>query len=287
MSENKTEPVMDQIAAKLQELLGMAFNSGGGAGKKVKNLLNGVWLGHPLHPALTDVPVGSWMVSTIFDLISLGSEDSKLAPGADAALTLGILGAVGAAATGAADWSDTYGEERQTGLLHAMLNTGALTGNLLSLYLRKTGHRKTGVLLSTAAFGVANFSAYLGGEMVFEYGTMVNHNAWKHGPEDWTPVIEAVELSENTPHKAVAAGVDVLLVKQGEEVFALDNTCSHAGGPLNEGQLEGNSVICPWHGSRFGLKDGKVLDGPATYRAPSYAVRQRHGQIEVKINRVH
>ncbi|HEX2909908.1 MAG TPA: Rieske 2Fe-2S domain-containing protein [Chloroflexia bacterium] len=284
MSQNQTgQAWLEKVADILQQGLGSAFKAGGEPGKQLKNFLNGVWFGHPLHPAMTDIPVGCWMLGTTLDLIYLADEKSALASGADTALGLGILGAVGAAATGLTDWSDTYGKERRTGLIHALLNTGALTANCASWILRRRGQRKLAVLLSTSAFGVASFSAYLGGELVFELGTMVNHNAWTHGPEDWVPLMAVTDLPENALCKAEANGTNLVLVRQAGKVYALNETCSHAGGPLSEGQLEGETVICPWHGSRFCLRDGKVLDGPATFKAPVYEVRERDGQIEVRL----
>jgi nitrite reductase/ring-hydroxylating ferredoxin subunit/uncharacterized membrane protein len=272
---------LEKAADVLQQGLGSAFKAGGEPGKQLKNFLNGVWFGHPLHPAMTDVPVGCWMLATTFDLLSGADENSPLSTGADAALGLGILGAVGAAATGLTDWSDTYGKEQRTGLIHALLNTGALSANCASWILRRRGQRKLAVVLSTGAFGVAAFSAYLGGELVFELGTMVNHNAWTNGPEEWTPVMTSTELAENSLTKAEANGTNIVLLKQAGKIYAMSETCSHAGGPLAEGQLHADTVICPWHGSRFCLKDGKVLDGPATFKVPVYEVREHNGQIEV------
>jgi nitrite reductase/ring-hydroxylating ferredoxin subunit len=74
----------------------------------------------------------------------------------------------------------------------------------------------------------------------------------------------------------------VLLVKKGVKIFALAETCSHAGGPLSEGKIEGDTVVCPWHGSRFCLRDGNVIDGPATYPQPALDVQVREGQILVR-----
>lgn len=283
MSQGQNAPdTLEKAADLLQQGLGTAFKAGGSSGREVKNLLNGVWFGHPLHPAMTDIPVGFWMLSTTFDLLSGANKDSRLAPGADAALGLGILGAFGAAATGLTDWSDTYGKERRTGLIHALLNTSALTANCLSWILRRQGRRKLAVLLSTTALGVTTYSSYLGGEMVFNLGTLINRNAWATGPEDWTPVMPSNALPENTLCKTRANGTNILLVRQAGNIFAINETCSHAGGPLSEGQLEKDTVICPWHGSRFCLVDGKVLDGPATFKAPVYQVRESGGQVEVR-----
>jgi nitrite reductase/ring-hydroxylating ferredoxin subunit/uncharacterized membrane protein len=284
MSQNQTDQaLLETIADILQQGLGSAFKAGGEPGKQMKNFLNGVWFGHPLHPAMTDVPVGFWMLATTFDLLSWADEESSLTKGADTALGLGILGALGAALTGLTDWSDTYGKERRTGLIHALLNTGALSANCASWIFRRRGQRKLAVVLSTGAFGITALSAYLGGELVFELGTMVNHNAWAQGPEDWTPVMPTSDLPENSLCKAEINGTKIVMVKQAGNLYALNNSCSHAGGPLSEGQLETDTVICPWHGSRFCLKDGKVLDGPATFNAPVYEVRERDGKIEVRL----
>jgi nitrite reductase/ring-hydroxylating ferredoxin subunit len=61
------------------------------------------------------------------------------------------------------------------------------------------------------------------------------------------------------------------------------NTCAHLGGPLNEGTLEDGSVVCPWHGSRYALEDGSVLDGPSAHPQISYDTRvSETGMIEVR-----
>ncbi len=281
-NDSAPQPALEKLADSLQQAVNGIFQSGGVPGKKAKNFLNGVWLGHALHPVLTDVPVGAWTTAVTLDLLSGADDKSELAPGADAAVGLGILGAVGAAVAGITDWSDTVGEERHTGLVHMLLNVGGLTAYTLSWFLRKNGQRKLGVVISTAAYGVLSYSAYLGGDLVYKMGSMVDHTAWDNEPGDWTQVMNAADLPENTLHKVEAGGEEVLLVKQGDQVYALNSTCPHAGGPLDEGQLEGDTVICPWHGSRFCLKDGKVLDGPSTFDAPLYQVRQTAGKIEVR-----
>lgn len=281
-NDSAPQPALEKLADSLQQALNGIFQSGGVPGKKAKNFLNGVWLGHALHPVLTDVPIGAWTTAVALDLLSGADDKSELAPGADAAVGLGILGAVGAAMAGIADWSDTVGEERQIGLTHMLLNVGGLTAFSLSYGLRKSGQRKLGVVLSTAAYGVLSYSAYLGGDLVYKMGSMVDHTAWDNEPGDWTQVMDAADLPENTLQKVEAGGEEVLLVKQGGEVYALNSTCPHAAGPLDEGQLEGDTVVCPWHGSRFCIKDGKRIDGPTTFDAPVYEVRQQAGKIEVR-----
>jgi nitrite reductase/ring-hydroxylating ferredoxin subunit/uncharacterized membrane protein len=281
-NDSAPQPALERLADTLQNAVNGIFQSGGVPGKKAKNFLNGVWLGHALHPMLTDVPVGAWTTAVALDLLSGADDKSDLAAGADAAVGLGILGAVGAAVAGITDWSDTVGEERHTGLVHMLLNVGSLTGFSLSYLLRKNGQRKLGVAISTVAYGATAYSSYLGGDLVFKLGSMVNHTAWDEEPGDWTQVMDAADLPEDQLQKVDANGETVLVVKQDGQVYALNNTCPHAGGPLDEGQLEGDTVICPWHGSRFCLKDGKKIDGPTTFDAPTYEVRQNAGKIEVR-----
>src|SRR5690348_17774062 len=92
--------MLDHWAEELQGLLNTAVSQGGPAARRVKNWLNGVWLGHALHPALTDAAIGAWSTGAILDLVGADRE-------ADAAMTVGVLAAVPTALSGAADWVDT------------------------------------------------------------------------------------------------------------------------------------------------------------------------------------
>jgi nitrite reductase/ring-hydroxylating ferredoxin subunit len=77
-------------------------------------------------------------------------------------------------------------------------------------------------------------------------------------------------------------GTPILLVRRGQRLFAMAETCSHFSGPLSEGKLDGDSIVCPYHASRFALEDGRVLNGPAVHPQPCLEVRAREGQIEVR-----
>ena len=74
--------------------------------------------------------------------------------------------------------------------------------------------------------------------------------------------------------------MDLVLLRGGDRIYALAEKCAHLGGPLVERKIEGMSVRCPWHGSRFCLENGRVLDGPASYDQPGLAVRLRNGMVE-------
>ena len=126
------------------------------------------------------------------------------------------------------------------------------------------------------------YAAYLGGEMVFVKGTGVNHTAWEAAGEGYETVMPVESVEENKLYRVTAAGVPVVLLRQGLQFSAISATCPHAGGPLDEGTLTGDVVECPWHGSRFCMRDGRVLTGPATVNAPRYDIRVRDGKVEVK-----
>jgi len=200
----------------------------------------------------------------------------------DAAVTIGLVGAVAAAAAGVTDWHKTDGQARKIGLAHGLLNIGGALLYSASLAARKNGARSAGRGLSTLGFVVAMSSAYLGGKLTYSEKIGVDHTAGLQFPEDFVPVLAEAELPEGEMRKVDAAGAAVLLARRDGRIFALSNVCSHLGGPLNEGKFEDCAVQCPWHGSRFSLEDGRVLDGPAVHPAPCLEVQTRDGQIEVR-----
>lgn len=249
---------------------------------KFKDILHGTWFGHPLHPALVAVPLGSWTSTLLLDCLWLSSEKPEMARAADATLLLGLVGGGASAVTGFADWSETDATDRRVGLAHGLLNAGVMVTNLVSFGLRRAGKRRTGVLLSGLGYALSLFSAYLGGELSFAKGIGVNHVAWEGGSDEYVPVMGALELPEKTLVRVDAAGVPVVLWKEDQQIYALAATCAHLGGPLDEGTCHDGTVTCPWHGSTFRLRDGAVVRGPAVYAQPTFAVRIRAGQIELR-----
>lgn len=276
---------LQPVQTKGEELIKNAYASAGPAGQSIKNALHGVFLGHPLHSAITDVPVGSWAAAAALDVLEMRGEP-KYGPGADAAIMVGLVSALPAALSGMTDWSDTHGKPQRVGAMHGLLNMGAATLYATSYIARKSEKRGLGRWLGFLGFGLVFASAYLGGELSYTQKIGVNHAPLpdQELPQDYTELtgVTAADLAENKLAKGAAGGVPILLVKQNGAIRALANTCSHLGGPLNEGELQGDSVVCPWHGSRFCLTDGAVEDGPATNNQPALDVRVENGKIFVK-----
>lgn len=278
----------DRISDSLQNIIKAVIGTNRKPPRRLKTLLHGTWLGHPLHPALTDVPIGAWLLAVIFDIVWLVAPAAQpwAGRGAEVAVIVGVLGALAAAATGLADWSDTYGAERTVGLIHAALNTLALILFIISAALRlgaSDGATVPAIILDFVGVISVLAAAYYGGDMVFDKGTAVNHTAWQEGSEDFEPALAVADLPEHALRRVTVAGVPVVVLKSGEKYFAIAATCTHAGGPLDEGELQPGEVVqCPWHGSRFRMRDGKPLTGPATIAQPRYETRVREGMLELR-----
>jgi nitrite reductase/ring-hydroxylating ferredoxin subunit/uncharacterized membrane protein len=274
------QPWLDAVGKPLSEAVRALFRNGGAAGRTAKNALHGVWLGHPLHPVLTDVPIGAWTTALALDAREASSGDEGYGRAADFAVCVGLTAAVGAAITGLNDWSETEGRSRRLGLLHGLLNLTATALVTTSYVLRRNGSRAAGRGTALAGYGIAVAAAYLGGDLVYRERIGVTHAAVVE-PEHFTPVLASAALAENSMRKATIEDASFVIVRQRGRVCALAHSCAHLGGPLSEGTLKDGSVVCPWHGSEFALDDGHVVNGPATEPQPCLAVREQAGQIEV------
>lgn len=275
------QPALDALAEPLSRGVRRMYEAAGPAGQAAKNALHGVWLGHPLHPVFTDIPIGAWTTGLVLDAVASTRHDPAMARAADVAIAVGLAGAAAAAVTGLTDWSETSGTSRRTGLVHGLLNIAATTLYAAAYVLRRSGSRSSGQTCALAGYGVALGAAYFGGDLVYDQRIGVTHAAID-APGEFTDVAASSDLGENTMKRVRAGEADVLIVRQHGRVCALAHSCAHMGGPLSEGTLKDGSVVCPWHGSEFSLDDGHVINGPATATQPSLAVRERDGRIEVK-----
>ncbi|HZW52672.1 MAG TPA: Rieske 2Fe-2S domain-containing protein [Candidatus Elarobacter sp.] len=266
-------PGLDPAADAVAGAVNGAYDATGAAKQPLKNAMNGTWLGHALHPALTDVPVGAWSAALVMDL--LGERR-----GAKIAVGVGLLGALGAAFTGLTDWTDTYGKPRRLGVVHAALNVAAtlLYG---ASWLARGKDDRTAVALSTVGYGVVSLSALYGGTISLDLHIGVNHAHDVEPPHDETDVAALDDVPDGGMKRVPAGGYPVLLVRRGAQVDAIAAVCAHQGGPLDEGTLEDGVVTCPWHGSKFCVRDGSIVSGPTAYPQPSFAVRVVDGRVRV------
>jgi len=262
------ESQLKPFEESLQKLVHKAFASGGSNGQRIKNFLNGTWIGEPLHVILTDVPIGAWTVALVCDGLELMSQNREFAAAADASIGIGLAGAAGAAVTGVTDWQDADAPGRRLGMIHGLLNVSATALFVTSLILRKRKSRTSGRIFGALGYAVMTYAAHLGGKMVCEYRVGVDRTDGEVFPQDFAPVMPETGLAEAKPTRAEHDGVPILLIRRGTQIFALAETCSHFSGPLSEGKLVGDSIVCPWHASRFALEDGRVLDGPAVHPQP-------------------
>lgn len=249
----------------------------------VELMHGGRWAGHSAHAALSDLPIGLWSGTLVLDL--LGQDVRPGGRRLDPAGTLsaaGLLAALATVATGVTDWSVSDGEDRRTGLFHGLLNVAGVTLQAASLAARLAEHRNAARALSAAGLAVTAAAGYVGGHLVQGRAVMVSRVATNTGPGRWVRAVADADLPDDTLTGVDVEGRKVLLHRHGQQLTALDDVCSHAGGLLSRGSSDGCAVECPLHGSRFDLRDGRILRGPAHQRQPVLPIRVRNGWIEVR-----
>ena len=241
--------------------------------RPIKDLLHGKWLGHALHGATTDLPIGVLLLGLVFDVLGLRQA-------ADISLGLGVLGMALSAVSGLADYSDTDDRALWVATVHAALMVTALVVLLVSLGLRvadPAADRTLAIGLAAVGFAIVSLGAWVGGEVVYALGNMVNRHAWRFfGQPKWAR-LDVTDIPENQPTAAKAGATTLVVVRQGATVHALHSVCAHAGGPLAEGKIVDGCIECPWHGSRFELASGRRKRGPTTFDQPRYEVRGAEG----------
>ncbi|MGH2483161.1 MAG: Rieske 2Fe-2S domain-containing protein [Candidatus Limnocylindria bacterium] len=256
----------------------------GRPGKWFQDFVNGSWLGHPVHPVLTDVVIGGATLIVVFDLAALILGTDELDTASLVAVGVTALAALGTLWTGLTDFKDTAkGDERNVAIVHGLINIVATVAYIASFFLRLGEGDDLGRWFSLGGALILTVGSYIGGHLVFKYGFMVNRNAFAKGQraQEFAPIIAAADVPESTPTRVMLGSTALVVVRRGDLVYALKATCSHAGGPLDKGTLEGDTIVCPWHGSAFRVRDGTVRHGPATTRQVTYRTRVADLQVEV------
>lgn len=266
---------LDAPAGMYRDLVRKALPPG-----PVRDALHGVWLGHPLHPVLVQLPIGAFLSTVILDWLPGERRD------ADTLLAAGLLATVPAVVSGATDYSEGHEEQQRVGLVHAAANSVATGFYLVSLVQRRQGKRRAGKLTALAGLGISGAAAALGGHLSFTTAMGANHaTRTAHvTPEEPTDVGALESFVEGEPVRAMVGTVPVLVVREGLGVHVLADECSHADGPLHEGEISTNDrgqlcVTCPWHHSVFRLVDGAVQHGPATAPQPLFATEVVDGRV--------
>ncbi len=255
-------------------------------GRLLQDLLNGTWLGHSLHAVLVDVVVGGATAVLLLDVLRAFFGVEGLEDATTWIVALVWVSGIGSIVTGLTDFKDTSPDTstRDVATLHGVINIIGNGGFGFSLVQRLNGDYDVAFWAFVAAYGLISLGSYIGGHVVYKHGYATNHNAHVRGKRaaEFTPVLAAAELSEDTPTRAMLGSTAVMLVRRGDVVHALKETCSHLGGPLSQGELGEDTITCPWHASTFRLRDGSVVHGPATSRQLRYEARIRDGQVELQ-----
>lgn len=249
----------------------------------VELMHGGRWTGHSVHTALSDLPIGFWSGALVLDVLGqdVPAGDARMDPAATLSAA-GLAAAVGTVATGLTDWTVSDGEDRRVGLFHGLLNTAGVALQAASLAARLTGHRRPAHALGITSMAATAAAGFLGGHLVQGRAVMVNRVAATSGPTRWVRTVADAELRDGGTIGVEVEGRKVLLHRADGELHALDDLCSHAGALLSRGQVDGCVVTCPLHESRFDLRDGRIVRGPAHHPQPVLPARTRNGWIEVR-----
>jgi nitrite reductase/ring-hydroxylating ferredoxin subunit/uncharacterized membrane protein len=273
---------LEPIENGLQKAVKGVFKAAGDTGRTIQDGLHGVWLGDPLHAALTDVPIGSWTAAIVMDAAESITGRDSLAKGADAAVGIGLVGAIASAITGLTDWQHVGGAPRRVGLVHGLLNLSGAALFATSLLMRRSKSRTSAKIASFGGYAVMLAAARLGGELVYRHHIGADHAPADGAPEEFTAVMSESDLPDGHPRRADLNGIPIVLIKGAGNVFALAEKCAHLGGPLSEGKYENGVIQCPWHGSQFSVSNGRVVHGPSVHPQMCFDTRLRDGHIEAR-----
>ena len=266
---NRLDPWVQGLSALAEKLVGP---------RAVGNLLNGVQIGHPLHPALAQASVGLLMSATVLD--ARGRDTDRGA--AQALVVGGLLSAAPTVLAGLADWVHGHEQQRRVGVVHAAVNVGGLMAYAGSVPARRRGGGRVSSLVGLAALGTG---AFVGGHLGYRQALGANHaeHVPHRAPPEWTPLCRLDELPEGELVQRMLGDQPLAVLRRGRAVTAISDVCSHLSAPLHEGEVFDGCIVCPWHGSTFRLDDGSVTRSPATAPLPVFEVQVADGAVRVRL----
>ncbi|WP_089004522.1 Rieske 2Fe-2S domain-containing protein [Micromonospora viridifaciens] len=277
---NKLEQAnrLDRIGDRLQQIVQGTLRA-----RRVRDFLHGVWLGHPLHPAMVQVPVGAWISGAVLDMM----------PGQQRAATtlirIGTVSALPAAVAGLNDWAALSRDQRRIGLVHAAANSVALACYTGSLVARRNGRYEMGKALAYLGLTAASSGAYLGGHLAYKQGAQVSQSISEMHlmSEGWHPLGDLASLPERQLVTREIDDVAVIVYRHGDDVTVMLERCPHQSGPLGQGEVQEidghDCVVCPWHGSTFRLNGGEVVHGPSANDQVLLPTRVIDGRLEARV----
>jgi len=250
---------------------------------------------HPIHPMLVAFPIGLWIASWIFDILGSIRGSSYLWGASFYCVVFGIVGALLAAVAGAIDWLTVVppnSSAKRRGAIHGSLNVLILIAFLVIAFRRGGATNPADgveLTISTIAIVALGFSGWLGGTLAYRNQIGVDrryagagqlrertlHN-WEH------PVCHQSELGDGQVMLAKIGNERVVVARCSDGMVAFSDHCTHKGGPLSDGALIGCTVQCPWHGSQFDVRTGRVVAGPAGAKITTYDVEVRAGEVYVR-----
>jgi nitrite reductase/ring-hydroxylating ferredoxin subunit len=242
---------------------------------RARDALHGVWLGHPLHPVLVQVPLGTWLSASLLDVWPGNETASRRL------VLTGLAASVPAALAGTADWSEQHEQQMRVGVVHALANVTAL-----ALYAASAAIPARARSLRLAGLAAAGAGGFLGGHIAYRQSAGANQSEpVPHLVEPgWHDLMSAAELGEldgQNPVKRMLGDIPVVVVRDDDGVHVLAGRCSHLSGPLSDGDCHDGRLTCPWHGSTFLVADGTVARGPATAPLPVFRTRMAGEVLQV------
>lgn len=245
--------------------------------RSIREILHGVPIGHPAHPAAVLVPAGAWISAAVLDLLPGTSRAARTLVG------VGVLTALPTAAAGWTDWSTLRTRQQRVGLVHAGANVIAVALYSASWLQRRRGHQLSGVVLGMSGLTLISVAGFLGGHLSYRQSAGANQSYLAPDliPTGWHRIGMLAEQTDGAPVHRSVNGVGIVLIREQTSVAALVDGCSYCGSPLSSGAYDGSTLTCAHDGSRFEVATGAVVTGPATAPQPRFDALVSEGFVEV------